>query len=103
MIVIVYEAECKVICCQHYTSIQQVFTEVEMNKIVLVYTTDTKKLFYFFQFTRKWSEIYLLTRDRVSPVARRLIVLAIHFRTRKSPRKALFTYVVCVNENYFAM
>lgn len=103
MIVIVYEAECKVICCQHYTSIQQVFTEVEMNKIVLVYTTDTKKLFYFFQFTRKWSEIYLLTRDRVSPVARRLIVLAIHFRTRKSLRKALFTHVVCVNENYFAL
>ena len=88
MIVIVYEAECKVLCCQHYTSIQQVFTEVEMNKIVLVYTTDTKKLFYFFQFTRKWSEIYLLTHDRVSPVARRLIVLA---------------YVVCVNENYFAL
>ena len=75
MIVIVYEAECKVICCQHYTSIHQLFTEVEMNKIVLVYT-------------RKWSEIYLLTHDRVSPVARRLIVLA---------------YVVCVNENYFAL
>lgn len=53
MIVIVYEAECKVICCQHYTSIQQLFTEVEMNKIVLVYTTDTKKAILFLSIYQK--------------------------------------------------
>ena len=44
-------------------------TLTEVNEFVTIYQTDTKKLVYFFQYTKNWSEIKLLTCDFVSLAA----------------------------------
>ena len=59
-------------------------TLTEVNEFVTIYHTDTKKLVYFFQYTKNWSEIKLLTCDFVSLAAWRWIELGIHFGTSQS-------------------
>ena len=44
-------------------------TLTEVNEFVTIYQKDTKKLVYFFQYTKNWSEIKLLTCDFVSLAA----------------------------------
>lgn len=56
----------------------------QVNNFFSVYHTDAKQLVYFFQYTKRWSEIKLLTRNFVSSAAQRWIVLAIHFQTNES-------------------
>ena len=59
-------------------------TLTEVNEFLTIYQTDTKKLVYFFQYTKNWSEIKLLTCDFVSLAAWRWIELGIHFGTSQS-------------------
>ena len=73
-------------------------TLTEVNKFfsTCIYHTDTKKLVYFFQYTKNWSEIKLLTCDFVSLAAWRWIELGIHFGTSQSahPKSTIYLFGV---------
>ena len=57
-----------------------------------------RKIVWFCQYTEKWSEIKLLTRDFVSSAAQRWIVLANLFRTNQSARAKSTIYLRCIYE-----
>ena len=65
----------------------------QVNNHLSIYHTDAKKLVYFFQYTKKCSEIKLAMRDFVQSAAWRLILLAIHFQISQSAQMKSTTHL----------